>query len=709
MDMKPKARFVALFLVVILVALACNFPAPAPDAPLPTPDGSSSTPDGPQPTVDASRPGIVPTALPSPLPPPAQCGAPEGFSDTGVQVSLVRIADAGPVVSFGLPLPPGALADPGTLGVEVGGQPVEATIRVLLEAYGPDGAPAGPRAVLLQLPGAVTEGDCALLEVTWQGEASASVGDTLPFAEVSVESQEIVDTAERTIEDQGGAAALVETSQEQRVLFTAREPAVLATFPDGYLAATGILGHQVAASQTGEDLAGLKFISEQATPFGLSGMYQESYALHPASVVGPEDLDDEVTGYEAWLYDRCATFLLFAVHTGDTRFLREGYRSCSYYASKIELNGENRGIFTVKPEPDPKYSHLRGLYAYYALTGDEAALAAGEAIAEMWLRDELFVGPYRAGHLRGPDALWTERLLGTSLEGLYYGHLLTGNPEYLSAATELVATAYRHITGDAATLAEINPGATEFPPQNCFIHTAEQAAEGNADEPWCSGWMPALLVEPLLAYQDQTGDAQVDEIFIRLTRYLRDTGTSYFRGDILVDDFFHPSVEYDPNQEPDWRTLVPLYGAGIDANSQRQHYGEYDDFQHCLDATGLTAAGLRALQRAGGYDQNPVGPFASEGESFLALHHELAFCAYAAFIDQTRLHRDPATFTSEDLAEGLGDPATFILDNKIGFPSRNVAPQRKLSWWFNSSLAQFALLEEAGIGVPALQPGAIQP
>jgi hypothetical protein len=37
------------------------------------------------------------------------------------------------------------------------------------------------------------------------------------------------------------------------------------------------------------------------------------------------------------------------------------------------------------------------------------------------------------------------------------------------------------------------------------------------------------------------------------------------------------------------------------------------------------------------------------------------------------------------------------------------SPQRKLSWWFNMSMLQYGALAEAGIAVPALQPGVIQP
>ena len=663
-------------------------------------------------SATASGPGVTP-ALGSPPPHQAtRCPVPEGFAETGVTVGLEATFTPSDVVSFGLPLPAGAVRDASALRVSAGGKPVPTTVTVLLDEHDAGGTPVGVRSVLVQVPASVVQGECGQVEVAWRGGGVAVTEDPVPFAEVSAASDEVVDTATYTIEEQNGEAVLVTESRRPRVLFSAREPAVLATFPDGYLAATGILGPLVAASRIGPDLAGLEFISDQVTPFALSAMYQESYPINADMVIDPTDPEE---GYEGWLYDRCTTFLAFYAHTGDARFLREGYRTCSYYADRIELSGENRGIFTGKPEPDAKYSHLRGLYAYYALTGDEVALEAGTAIAELFLGDDLFVAPYREGHIAAPDRLWTERLLAVSLEALYYGHRLTGDVEYLEATEELVATAHRHVTGDEAALAEINPGATAFPPQDCFVHTAEQAAEGDADEPWCSGWMPVLLVDPLLAYQDQTGDARVDEVFVRLTRYLRDVGTAYFTNsaDNEDDTFLRPSVPSAPPDAEDQRLLVPLYGAGLDADGRRRQNGEFDDFQHCLDGTALTAAGLRALRRTGGYDRNPIGPFATEGESFVALHEELAFCAAWTFANDTRPHRDPATWTGPDaaaeLANGLADPAAFIADNNIGNVSHQVGPARKISWWFNESLEQFALLREAGVAILELHAGVIQP
>src|SRR5215211_7113592 len=148
--------------------------------------------------------------------PANQCPAPEGFSDTSVTVGLEPTFTPGAIVSFGLPLPVGAVRDAATLAVSVNGQPVQATASVLLNDLDPDGVRVGVRSVLIQFPSSVLPEGCAT-----------------------------VDVATYSIEEQNGLATLVTKDRQQRVLFAAREPALTATFPSGYLAATGILGHQV--------------------------------------------------------------------------------------------------------------------------------------------------------------------------------------------------------------------------------------------------------------------------------------------------------------------------------------------------------------------------------------------------------------------------------------------------------------------------------
>jgi hypothetical protein len=201
----------------------------------------------------------------------------------------------------------------------------------------------------------------------------------------------------------------------------------------------------------------------------------------------------------------------------------------------------------------------------------------------------------------------------------------------------------------------------------------------------------------------------VDEVFLRLGSYLRDTATTYFHGNPLGDTFFTPRRCYKqaaPGQPV--RTLVPAYGAARRADGSRYLSSHWDDFDHCADVTALSAAALRALRRLGMFDRPGPPPFRAEGESLLAIHNELAHCALTTFRYFSRTSRDPRNWKSAQLAKGFGDPE-WVVKNKIGFPSHAPAPLRKLSWWFNGSLLQFRLLDEAGVTIDTLRPGAIQP
>lgn len=625
--------------------------------------------------------------------------------DDGVTVHLHRVAPGGDAISFALPLPPRAVKNVAAVRVTANGAAAEARVFETLPELDGAGLRIGARALKVELPSASLGGQDLDVHVRFGGDGLRALpaAPRRSFAETSADSAEDVVVATRTLVRHPQGAVITTSPPTTKRLFVGREPVVLATYPEGYLAATRILGAQTTTRGARDSaFAGMRFLSEEAIRFGGSAIYDEPYPLDP----DPDSVPDPKTAYEGWLYDRCATLLLLYTHSGQDRFLRHGLRACSWYARQIKRDGPNAGTFAGKTDADPKYSHARGLYAYYALTGDEEALAAARAIAEMWNADKLFVIPYQEGHVRGPDKLWTERLLGTSLEGLLYGHLFTGEKKYLDGVRQLVDTAHRHVTGDAKDLAAINPGAT-FPPQGCFIHSAAQQAEGAADRPWCSSWMSELLVDALLRYQEQTADPRPDAIFVQLSRFLRDVGTAYFRGNVLDDRFLAPSFCDDPQDTADRRRLVPLYGAGVDASGARKTAAEYTDSQHCADATALTAVALRALRRRGEYDKNPVAPFKSEGDALLALHGELAFCAEVTFREETRTKRNPDRWSPSELAPGLADPPAFLKKNKIGFPQRNLSPQRKLSWWLNASLEQWAVLADAGVTIPILRPGSV--
>jgi hypothetical protein len=210
-----------------------------------------------------------------------------------------------------------------------------------------------------------------------------------------------------------------------------------------------------------------------------------------------------------------------------------------------------------------------------------------------------------------------------------------------------------------------------------------------------------------------TNDARIDEIFVSLTRFLRDVGTTYERKmDTQNDTFWKPAECKKIAANDEVRLLVPGYGAGLGPDGKRFITTEGDGGrEHCADATALTAAGIRALKRRGGWDtKGSFGPFASEGDSFLALHEELVACATETFKDWSRTKRDPRNWKSAELESGAANPEKFIAQNKIGWPSYPSNPMRKLSWWFNGSMLQWSLLEDVSVRVPDLSlAGRIEP
>lgn len=633
----------------------------------------------------------------------------------GISVGLRAIEEGDTPVSFGVPIAEGTVTDAGTVRVVLPGTeeaPEGLKIKPLLYHYGPDGSVSSVRAILIQFDASVLAAGTESVDIVWDSDVGAAPpSDTAPFAETAVASDESAQVTDRIMANSNGTYEFVDTNTRTQVLFPSFEPRVRVWFPDGYLADSGILGPIMSKSQIALEtkLAGLAFLGEALAAFTQSALYADGYAYAPAAVVDP------VVEYEGWLYDRCATLLLAHAYEDNTQALRSAMRQCAFYASKID----GTGYYTGKPANDTKYSHARGLFAYYALTGDETARAALESIRDLWLGDpDQLVSSYGvAQKIRSITPLWTERILGTCLEGLIYGYYLDGDPTYYAAFNEVFDTAYLHITTqDAAVLQDLT--LTAFPPQNCFIHSAHQHAETLGDQntdlvPWCSGWMNELLVDALLRYRETSSDsARVDEIFIRLTRFLRDVGSTYRDGDPLGDSFLDPSMAWTPGGT---RLLIPAYGAGINEAGERVLNAERSDMQHCPDTLAITSMGMAGLARIGD-EQSPVGPFSSEQASFAALHQEFAHCAreVLAYASNRTAH-DPRTWSSAAIgshySEDLAVQAEYLANQRVGHPLNFIAAgeRRKYSWWFNMSMFQYKALADAGLDFSTVSAGQVQP
>ena len=234
-------------------------------------------------------------------------------------------------------------------------------------------------------------------------------------------------------------------------------------------------------------------------------MHLTDYRINRASV------PDTNEAYEAWLYDRCTTFLTAYVHLGAQRYLRHALRACSFYVSKIDRGG----MFTLKRnERDLSYDcevlAPARRATYYALTGDEAALEASRNMAHMWRDEPLFMVPYREKQAGASGKLWTERLLGTGLEGLVYGFLLTGEAESPGRSQTIILRdrlpPHHHDRPGRARRhhQEPLPAAELLRPQRGAANSSKARTRG------APGWMVDLMINPLLRYQELTGDAQVN-------------------------------------------------------------------------------------------------------------------------------------------------------------------------------------------------------
>src|SRR5262249_52159336 len=152
----------------------------------------------------------------------------------------------GDTVSFGLPLAPGAVHDPGNVQVSIGGKAIAANVKALLWDMDASGAPTTSRSLLIQFAASALPQGTGDVDIHWAGGAGTTQSGTkAAYQTVSAPSAEVVATADRTITTSGGKNQLVETSQGSVELFKGREPNYLATYPTGYLARAGILGPQV--------------------------------------------------------------------------------------------------------------------------------------------------------------------------------------------------------------------------------------------------------------------------------------------------------------------------------------------------------------------------------------------------------------------------------------------------------------------------------
>jgi hypothetical protein len=370
------------------------------------------------------------------------------------------------VVSFGLPLPFGLLHDSTKVRiVDEGGAEVRAAVRSL-EPWRTGGRDGSIRSLLIQFRLSFSKQKTQRVVVRFNARRSYSEATFVPVSQ--------------TLIDESGL----------------KGPRVAAILPADWLCASGVVGPQVPATQSGEYSSYDRFVEKN----------------FPGSLAY---LDSKV--YSEWLFDRTTCYYKMYVRTGDSKYLLAAWHAANFVREHTKLAGPDAGIFTLKG-PDLKYVYPRAMHVHYLLTGDDRALACGKLMAEycfnhqnpIYRPDLIKPVPLNVDPERGRN-FWTLRHQGYGLLGILHGWEMTGDKKYWTKARQCVDAYYKH---------QQQPPDGRPPDgslrQNWELYDPNEATFAGAT----SAWMMALLLDPLFHYWTLTNDRRVAEIVVKWCDFL---------------------------------------------------------------------------------------------------------------------------------------------------------------------------------------------
>ena len=425
-------------------------------------------------------------------------------SDGGVTVTLEGRAEqlANEVVSFGLPLPFGFLHDARKVRV-VDERGVELPVAVRsLEPWRIGGREGSIRSVLIQFKADFSKQKTQRVRVGFDARTRAPRSEFVPVS--------------------------------QRVV---------AVLPADWLCASGIVGPQIPATESGAYASYDRFVEKN----------------FPGSL---KYLDSQV--YHEWLFDRTTCYYKMYARTGDRKFLDAAYHAANFVREHTKLDGPDAGIFTLKG-PDLKYVYPRAMHIHYLLTGDERALACGKLMAEYCFNHQDPV--YRPDLLKpvqlGVDPergrnFWTLRHQGYGLLGILHGWEMTGEQKYWTKARECVDAYYKH---------QQQPP-DGHPPDGSLRQNWELYDPNEATFPGAtSAWMMALLLDPLFHYWTLTHDRRIAEMVVKWCDFLDRQGIvpDGSKGYYVINCFAtkEPRGELGPDMEMHNTEMAYMFALGL--------------------------------------------------------------------------------------------------------------------------------------------------
>lgn len=452
-------------------------------------------------------------------------------------------------VSFGFPLPPGAL-DSSTM----------------LRVFGPDGVeiPAFVKSLGEWRSIPTSELLCDGLEPSSEGYRSVLIQFPRSFSSTAEDTVSILlgEQGQRLSEGVP-VQSTVRIVNDGRLYFGTEnvvEPVVLAAIDNKWLSCTG-LNTLSGLSDQHTELA--KTDRAQKDFFYTSIKdYRSGYDQPPGS--WPVNVDyAHVDLYAAedgtWLYQRPQHFYNLYMRTGMVDALREAYHAASHYRNLLYTEPECvaagapaqwcRGFFRVKNPnimqyyKDIKYSYGEDISTLYWLTGDDSLLSYLGWISA--------ATKTQSTHTR----MDTERFTSVALAAPVYEYEVTGNEDALAYARQIVDFLF----------SIQNAPNSEGNVTGCFPGNDEWGVEG------FSPWMTPLMMHSLLRYYFVSQDDRVPGMLAASAKCLVDRGMAW------------------TSQIQNTNMLIPFYG-GI--NSGVPHDADGDNPWVGVEHAGNVAQGV---------------------------------------------------------------------------------------------------------------------
>jgi hypothetical protein len=351
------------------------------------------------------------------------------------------------IVSFGLPFGPGWLTDHKKIRVLApNGKEIPAFTKPLVHWW-IDGKKGTLRSVLVQFDMASVAPAPKKVVISFEQPRKLSRPAEIPVAETLVS---------RHVDPPKGY-------ESRAFSYDYQCPRVLAVLPADWMCDSLVAWQQVPLAE-----------SDNAAWFDKHLLDKVDYSFRNSSA----------KGYEAYLFDRAATYAKIYVRHADAKFLLGAIQANEFYMQKLSP----AGFFTLKKGNDFKYSFNEGSALLYMLTGDPRYLDVVNRIAKVWDKRTFGKnGKFAVGYTKDSN-FWTERHHGFGMAAYVHAYEITGERKHLD-----VSRAYL----DAALSMQVAP-ADGKAPDGAWVHRSGAHGDGNG---WTtSPWMSAFLMDSIWKY-----------------------------------------------------------------------------------------------------------------------------------------------------------------------------------------------------------------